>query len=202
MVGTGKGAENGILIKSAEALETAHSIDTVVLDKTGTVTEGKPQVTDILPAASISGRELLQLAASMEKPSEHPLADAIVQRAAEEELELTPAERFEAVSGRGLRATLGGESCLAGNRAMMAEAGVDDSALAEAGEALAEDGKTPLYFAKAGKLLGAIAVADVIKPTSAAAVSELRQMGVDVVMLTGDNRKTAAPWGGRWGSPR
>ncbi|MCQ4949467.1 heavy metal translocating P-type ATPase [Bittarella massiliensis (ex Durand et al. 2017)] len=195
MVGTGKGAENGILIKSAEALETAHSIDTVVLDKTGTVTEGKPQVTDILPAAGISERELLQLAASMEKPSEHPLADAIVQRAAEEELELTPAERFEAVSGRGLRATLGGESCLAGNRAMMAEAGVDDSALAEAGEALAEDGKTPLYFAKAGKLLGAIAVADVIKPTSAAAVSELRQMGVDVVMLTGDNRKTAAAMG-------
>ena len=137
----------------------------------------------------------MQLAASMEKPSEHPLADAIVQRAAEEELELTPAERFEAVSGRGLRATLGGESCLAGNRAMMAEAGVDDSALAEAGEALAEDGKTPLYFAKAGKLLGAIAVADVIKPTSAAAVSELRQMGVDVVMLTGDNRKTAAAMG-------
>ena len=190
MVGTGRGAVNGILIKSAEALETAHSVTTVVLDKTGTITQGKPVVTDVLPVGT--GRdELLTIAASLEKRSEHPLAEAITAEAEKEQLTLLPVEEFEQVPGQGIRAAVEGKLCLAGNRRMMEANHVENSELFSRGEALAEDGKTPLYFARGGRLLGLIAVADVVKPTSAQAVAELSGMGIEVVMLTGDNERTA-----------
>ena len=190
MVGTGRGAVNGILIKSAEALETAHSVTTVVLDKTGTITQGKPVVTDVLPVGT--GRdELLTIAASLEKRSEHPLAEAITAEAEKEQLTLLPVEEFEQIPGQGIRAAVEGKLCLAGNRRMMEANHVENSELFSRGEALAEDGKTPLYFAREGRLLGLIAVADVVKPTSAQAVAELSGMGIEVVMLTGDNKRTA-----------
>ena len=190
MVGTGRGAVNGILIKSAEALETAHSVTTVVLDKTGTITQGKPVVTDVLPVGA--GRdELLTIAASLEKRSEHPLAEAITAEAEKEQLTLLPVEEFEQIPGQGIRAAVEGKLCLAGNRRMMEANHVENSELFSRGEALAEDGKTPLYFARGGRLLGLIAVADVVKPTSAQAVAELSGMGIEVVMLTGDNKRTA-----------
>ena len=191
MVGTGKGAENGILIKSAQALETLHSIQTIVLDKTGTVTQGKPRVTDIQPADGVTAEELLCVAASLEKPSEHPLAEAIVAEAEERSIPLVPAEGFQALHGRGVQADLQGSAFLAGNRAMMEEHGVDLGSHLAAADALAENGRTPLYFAQDGKLLGVIAVADTVKPTSAAAISAFRDLGIDVVLLTGDNRRTA-----------
>ena len=190
MVGTGRGAVNGILIKSAEALETAHNVTTVVLDKTGTITQGKPVVTDVLPVGT--GRdELLAIAASLEKRSEHPLAEAITAEAEKEQLTLLPVEEFEQIPGQGIRAAVEGKLCLAGNRRMMEANHVENSELFSRGEALAEDGKTPLYFARGGRLLGLIAVADVVKPTSAQAVAELSGMGIEVVMLTGDNERTA-----------
>ncbi|MGX8709842.1 MAG: heavy metal translocating P-type ATPase [bacterium] len=191
MVGTGKGASNGILIKSAEALETAHTVNTVVLDKTGTITEGKPKVTDILTTGLAAERELLTIAASMEKPSEHPLADAIVERASELGLEIKAVDQFDSVSGQGVAAVLDGKQYFAGNRAMMENRKVDISSLQSACDALAEDGKTPLYFAQGQNLLGVIAVADVVKPTSRQAIEEFKAMGIDVVMLTGDNKRTA-----------
>ena len=191
MVGTGKGAENGILVKSAEALETLHAIDTVVLDKTGTLTRGKPQVTDVLPAEGLTEHGLLGLAACLEAPSEHPLGAAIVEEAAGRDLPRQPVEGFEAVHGRGVRAVLGGHRCLGGNRAMMEEAGVDLDRWLDRAETLAGQGKTPLYFAKDAALLGLIAVADTPKPTSRDAVAAFRDLGVDVIMLTGDNRRTA-----------
>ncbi|WP_294515655.1 heavy metal translocating P-type ATPase [uncultured Intestinimonas sp.] len=191
MVGTGKGAENGILIKSAQALETLHSIQTIVLDKTGTVTQGKPKVTDIQPAEGVTEEELLCVAASLEKPSEHPLAEAIVAEAEERSIPLVPAEGFQALHGRGVQADLQGSAFLAGNRAMMEEHGVDLGSHLAAADALAENGRTPLYFAQDGKLLGVIAVADTVKPTSAAAISAFRDLGIDVVLLTGDNKRTA-----------
>ena len=204
MVGTGKGAENGILIKSAEALETAHAIDTVVLDKTGTITEGKPRVTDILlpdgsparfdgpGAAAQASVQLLRAAASVEKPSEHPLAEAIVARAGEQSLELVKAEDYTALAGRGVCVTLEGAAYYGGNRKLMQEQGVELGLLAATADALAADGKTPLFFARGTQLLGLIAVADVIKPTSREAVRQLQHMGINVVMLTGDNARTAA----------
>ena len=191
MVGTGKGAENGILVKSAEALETLHAIDTVVMDKTGTLTQGKPKVTDVLPAEGLTENALLGLAACLEAPSEHPLGAAIVEEAAARQLPRQPVEGFEAVHGRGVRAVLGGHACLAGNRAMMEEAGVELSPWLSQGEALANQGKTPLYFAKDTTMLGIVAVADTPKPTSRDAVDAFRSLGIDVIMLTGDNRRTA-----------
>nr|WP_317324075.1 heavy metal translocating P-type ATPase [uncultured Flavonifractor sp.] len=191
MVGTGKGAENGILIKSAEALETLHTIHTVVLDKTGTLTQGKPSVTDCIPAEGVTEEELLCVAASLEKPSEHPLAEAILAEAEARNIPLAPIQNFAALSGRGVRGTLHGTGILAGNRAMLEESGISLGALGERGEALALDGKTPLYFAEEGRMLGVVAVADTPKPTSAAAVRQFREMGIDVVMLTGDNQRTA-----------
>ena len=191
MVGTGKGAENGILIKSAEALETLHSVNTVVLDKTGTLTQGKPRVTDVLPGGELDGGGLLTLAACLEGPSEHPLAAAVVEEAREKGLALSPVRDFSAVHGRGVRATLGGRTFLGGSRAMMEEAGADLGDFPEKAEALAAQGKTPLYFADEHKVLGLIAVADTPKPTSAAAVAAFRKLGLEVVMLTGDNRRTA-----------
>ena len=191
MVGTGKGAENGILIKSAEALETLHTVRTVVVDKTGTLTQGKPAVTDCIPAAGVTEEELLCVAASLEKPSEHPLADAILTEAEKRNIPLVPIQDFQALSGRGVRGALHGAPVLAGNRAMLEEAGISLEGFGDRGEALAQDGKTPLYFAEHGKILGVVAVADPPKPTSAAAVRGFRELGIDVVMLTGDNRRTA-----------
>ncbi len=193
MVGTGKGAENGILIKSAEALETLHTIDTVVLDKTGTLTQGKPVVTDLLPASGQEETALLTLAASLEAPSEHPLAAAILEKSRERGLSPAPVRGFEAVHGRGARAILNGRTCLGGNRAMMEEAGIDPGPLTAQADELAAQGKTPLYFGDGDtkKLLGVIAVADTPKPSSKDAVAAFKELGLEVVMLTGDNRRTA-----------
>ena len=191
MVGTGKGAENGILIKSAEALETLHTVQTVVLDKTGTLTRGKPVVTGCYPAQGVTEEELLCVAASLEKPSEHPLADAIVGEADARGIPLAPVERFQAVPGRGILGKLHGQAILAGNLAMMREAGVDPAGFDAQADALAGDGKTPLYFADGKRMLGLVAVADTAKPTSRAAVEGFKALGIRVVMLTGDNRRTA-----------
>ena len=191
MVGTGKGAEYGILIKSAEALETAKHVDTVVLDKTGTVTQGKPQVTDVITAPGVDEKGLLSLAAALEKPSEHPLAEAVLQYAQDQGIAAAPVEVFQAISGRGVAATVAGRRAYAGNLELLGENGIVPGALAEQGARLAAEGKTPLYFADEQGPLGLIAVADVLKESSPAAVRELRQMGIDVVMLTGDNSTTA-----------
>ena len=193
MVGTGKGAENGILIKSAEALETLHTVDTVVLDKTGTLTQGKPVVTDILPAPGQFEDGLLCTAFCLEGPSEHPLAAAIVEEAEKRNLAITSVGGFTAIHGRGVRAELDKHTCIGGNLAMMEEAGIDPGPLAAKADELAAQGKTPLYFGDETekKLLGIIAVADTPKPTSKDAVAAFRELGLEVVMLTGDNRRTA-----------
>ncbi|MGI6174668.1 MAG: heavy metal translocating P-type ATPase [Christensenellales bacterium] len=191
MVGTGKGAQLGILIRSAESLQTAYAIDTVVLDKTGTITEGKPQVTDIITAPSIDAQELLRLAASLEQPSEHPLSHAIVTAAQEKGLSLSEAVDFEATPGRGIKARIEDRVISAGNIAYMEELGVEPGALSSQAQTLSEDGKTPLYFAQDGALIGLIAVADVVKPTSKQAIKQLKRMGLKVIMLTGDNARTA-----------
>ena len=191
MVGTGTGASNGILIKSAEALETTHTIDTIVLDKTGTITEGKPVVTDIIAMNGMPEKELLLIAASIEKPSEHPLADAVVEKALDSGLTLKNAEKFEAVPGRGVTAELDNIRYIAGNMAFMTERGILIGDIKETSDTLAEEGKTPLYFADENKLIGVIAAADVVKPSSPEAIDKLKSMGIDVVMLTGDNKRTA-----------
>ena len=191
MVGTGTGASNGILIKSAEALETTHTIDTIVLDKTGTITEGKPVVTDIIAMNGLPEKELLLIAASIEKPSEHPLADAVVEKALDSGLILKNAEKFEAVPGRGVTAELDNIRYIAGNLAFMKERGILIGDIKETSDNLAEEGKTPLYFADKNKLIGVIAAADVVKPSSPEAIEKLKSMGIDVVMLTGDNKRTA-----------
>ena len=191
MVGTGKGAENGILIKSAQALETLHLVNTVVLDKTGTLTQGKPKVTDVLPAGDMDGEGLLILAACLEGPSEHPLAAAIVEEARAKGLPTAAVREFTAIHGRGVRALLGDRTCLGGSLAMMEEAGVELGDFPQKAEELAAQGKTALYFADEHRVLGLIAVADTPKPTSAAAVAAFRQLGLEVVMLTGDNQRTA-----------
>lgn len=190
MVGTGKGAENGILIKSAEALEAAHSVGAVVLDKTGTITEGKPHVTDLVDVGRVPN--LLQLAASLEKNSEHPLAAAIVAEAQKQNLSLLPVEDFVSEPGKGIRGRIKGKIYLAGNQKIIEENGVDIRALERPAARLAEEGKTPMFFAQDGQAIGIIAAADIIKPTSAQAVAEWKAMGIDVVMLTGDNERTAA----------
>ena len=202
MVGTGRGATSGILIKSAEALETAHSIDTVVLDKTGTITEGKPAVTDILCREGISEKELLQIAASLEKLSEHPLAEAIVTEAEKKEISYLAVSDFHQIAGQGITGVIDGKTCLAGNRRLMEAYGITDEEFHRLGEKLAVDGKTPLFFARADELIGVIAVADVVKPTSTQAIEELSAMGIEVVMLTGDNAKTAEAIRRQVGAPR
>lgn len=191
MVGTGRGAEKGILIKSAEALETAHSIQTVVLDKTGTITEGKPKVTDIIPVAQMKEQEFLQIAGMIEEPSEHPLSNAIVEYAKENKISFKTVDSFETVPGKGIKATYQGESYLAGNKAFLTAEGIAVKEYVSKANQLAEQGKTPLFFAKGKQMLGIIAVADVIKETSAHAISTLKDMGIEVVMLTGDNERTA-----------
>lgn len=192
MVGTGKGAENGVLFKSAEALETLHTVDTVVLDKTGTITEGAPKVTDLLPCSGTTAEELLRMAAALEKPSEHPLAQAIVAAAEARNLTFSVCDQFEAVHGKGVQGMVGSELCLAGNKVMLNDAGIDTTAMDAAAAQLAEQGKTPLFFAKSSQPVGVIAVADTVKATSKTAVERLRTLGLDVVMLTGDNQRTAA----------
>ena len=190
MVGTGKGAENGILIKSAEALETLHLVKTVIMDKTGTLTEGKPVVTDIY-SIGMDENELLALAASAEKPSEHPLAGALIEDAEKKGINLFEAEDFRAVSGRGVTATVDGRKILAGNKYFMSENGIDVSVFEQKEKEYSNLGKTVLYFAGENNPLGLIAVQDVPKKTSRAAVKCFRDMGIDVIMLTGDNKRTA-----------
>ncbi len=192
MVGTGKGAENGILIKGGEALETAHKINTIVFDKTGTITEGKPTVTDVLTAEGTEADSLLQITASAEKASEHPLGQAIVSGAQAKGLELMKVEGFESITGRGIEASIGGQTILAGNRKLMDERGISLTALEEDSDRLAGEGKTPMYVAIDGKLAGIVAVADVVKKSSRAAIESLHRMGIEVAMITGDNQKTAA----------
>ncbi|WP_102337683.1 heavy metal translocating P-type ATPase [Collinsella provencensis] len=195
MVGTGKGAEMGILFKSAEALETLRDVDTVVFDKTGTITQGKPMVTDILPATDTTGepvireKALLKLAAALERSSEHPLAEAIMACADERGIVARVVEDFEAIPGRGVTAREGGNHIAAGNAALMADLGIsiDRSEL----ERFAREGKTPLFFAKNGQLMGTIAVADELRPTSMETIAALGNLGVKTVMLTGDNKLTA-----------
>ena len=190
-VATGKAAEKGILIKSAASLELLGRVNTVVLDKTGTVTEGKPQVTDVLCVPGVTEEELLCAAASLEKPSGHPLADAIVQEAARRSIPLCDVSDFTTVSGGGVQAVLDGKTLYAGNDRYMDLIGAGVSVLRSAAEELAAQGKTPLYFAEEHRLLGVVAVADVVKPDSAAAIAALRRGGCEVVLLTGDNQRTA-----------
>ena len=189
LVGTGKGAENGILIKGGEALEVAHRVTVIILDKTGTITEGKPAVTDVLTDGDADG--LLRLAASAERASEHPLGQAIVRNAMEKGLVLWEAEGFVSVTGRGIEASVNGQGVLAGNRKLMEERGISLVKWDEAGDRLAAEGKTPMYIAINGAMHGVIAVADVVKPSSHAAIQSLQQMGIEVAMITGDTRKTA-----------
>ena len=191
MVGTGQAAQQGILIKSAESLELLHKVQTVVLDKTGTVTMGQPRVTDILCTPGVTEEELLCVAASAEKPSEHPLAHAIVEESQARHIPLCPVSGFRSVPGGGIQATLSGEAVLAGNTGYLAQNGVSLAAMEADAHQLAEDGKTPLFFAESGCLLGCVAVADVVKPDSAKAIAALRRMGRRVVLLTGDNQRTA-----------
>lgn len=191
MVGTGKGAQNGILFKSAEALETAHMVDTIVLDKTGTVTMGKPAVTDLLPAPGVTTHQLLAPAVALESLSEHPLARAIALYGNQQGTVAAQVSGFTQTPGQGVACVLEGETLLGGNRRMMEQNQISLGQLAQTEDALAEQGKTPLYFARGGRLLGMIALADVVKPTSKAAIEQFTRMGLSVIMLTGDNQRTA-----------
>ncbi len=199
MVGTGKSAEYGVLIKSAESLEIAHQVNAVVLDKTGTLTEGKPVVTDVLPASGVLRNPFLRAAASLESLSEHPLAEAIVLYAKGMEIEPDAAQNLRATAGQGIEADVSGKKIFGGNLKMMQERGIDLGGFAEKAETLAAEGKTPLFFAEENKLLGVLALADTLKPTSKAAVDAFHRMGVDVVMLTGDNKRTADAIAGKLG---
>jgi Cu+-exporting ATPase len=191
MVGTGKGAEYGVLIRGGESLETAHKIATVVLDKTGTITEGKPSVTDVVAADGRSADELLRLAASAERGSEHPLGEAIVQEARVRGLALAEAQEFQAVPGHGIEAEVEGLRLVLGNLKLMEDRRLDLNGLPPQGEMLSQEGKTPMFVALDGRVAGIIAVADTVKPGARDAIDELHRMGLEVVMLTGDNRRTA-----------
>ena len=202
MVGSGLGARQGLLFKTAASLEAAGRVETVVLDKTGTITAGSPEITDILPAPGVSGRELLRFAAALERKSEHPLAKAIIKGSAELGPELPEAEDFRALPGNGLTALIEGRSAAGGSLDFISGlVRVPEELLAQAGE-LASQGKTPLLFAAGGELMGIIAVADVIKPDSPEAVRQLKNMGINVVMLTGDNERTARAIGRQAGVDR
>ena len=191
MVGSGVGAKHGVLFKTASALEQTGKTQIVVLDKTGTLTKGKPQVTDILPASGYDADSLLRLAASLESKSEHPLAAAITRRAGESNVETDEAQGFTALPGHGVRAEINGKTAIGGNAALIKSKGMLDADMKALGERLADEGKTPLYFAFDGRIAGIIAVADVVKEDSGQAISELKNMGIRTVMLTGDNRRTA-----------
>jgi Cu+-exporting ATPase len=192
MVGTGKGAQNGILIRSAEALETAHKLKILVLDKTGTITKGKPSLTDVVPADGIGADELLRLVASAERSSEHPLGQAIVQSARDRGLVLTEPGNFESFTGQGIKVAVDGRSVLVGTRYLLEDAGMLTAELEKQAERLAADGKTVMYAAVDGRPAGIVAVADTVKEESAAAIAALKRLGIEVVMITGDNRHTAA----------
>ncbi|MDD3223706.1 MAG: heavy metal translocating P-type ATPase [Clostridium sp.] len=191
MVGTGKGAEYGVIIKSGIALETAHKINTVVFDKTGTITTGKPVVTDIITSENINHMELLKIAASCEVNSEHPLGDAIAKKAEEKGLKLINVSDFKAVIGKGIEAKVNGERVLFGNKKFMNENNIELESLREVSDRLALEGKTPMYAAKSNLLMGIIAVADTVKENSKEAIRKLHAMGIESIMITGDNKKTA-----------
>ena len=191
MVGTGKGAENGILIKSGQALEAAYQLDTIVLDKTGSITVGKPSLTDLLPLGDLNQSDLLQLIASAEQHSEHPLAQAILAAAEEEGLDLLPVSHFEAIVGRGLSAQVEDKWLLIGNESLMKEKNIDSSSFQEQLLKLSQEGKTAMFVAIDGQLAGILAVADEMKSSSLSAVQELQSMGLEVIMLTGDREETA-----------
>jgi Cu+-exporting ATPase len=191
MVGIGKGAENGILIRSGEALQTAQAIDTVVLDKTGTITKGKPELTDNLVAGGWQADELLRLVASVERLSEHPLAEAIVEGARGRDLALVEPSAFDAVPGHGVIATVDGRRLAAGNLKLMQRESIVLGDLEANAMQLADDGKTPMFVAVDGQAAGILAVADTVKEDSAQAIAALHRMGIEVVMITGDNRRTA-----------
>ncbi|MGI6731646.1 MAG: heavy metal translocating P-type ATPase [Anaerovoracaceae bacterium] len=191
MVGTGKGAEHGILIKGGEALEATHKIDAIVFDKTGTITEGKPEVTDVIIAEGVNGKHFLQMAASAEKGSEHPLAEAIVRKAEEEGLDFLKVSSFEAIPGKGIQVEVDGIQVLLGNKKLMDEKNISLASLEKQSDRLAGEGKTPMYIAMDQKLSGIIAVADVVKARSLEAIEKLKSMGLEVDMITGDNKRTA-----------
>jgi Cu+-exporting ATPase len=191
MVGTGKGAEHGVLIKGGESLETAHKLRAIVLDKTGTITRGEPALTDVISTDFVSDEELLRLAASAEVGSEHPLGEAIVRAARERGLGLSEASGFSAIAGHGIEAEVGGRHLLLGNAKLVRERGVSLDEFEERAEALSAEGKTPMYALIDGRLAGVLAVADTVKPESREAVAMMRRMGLEVLMMTGDNRRTA-----------
>jgi P-type Cu+ transporter len=202
MVGTGKGAQRGILVKGGEALEEAHKLTTVVLDKTGTLTRGEPRLTDVIPLDGLSGDELLVVAAAAERRSEHPLGEAIVAGAMDRGLDVPEPETFDAPTGRGVRATVCGKTVLVGSRKLMDESGVPEDGLASRFEELTASGKTPMFVAVDGEVAGLVAVADVVREESKEAVDLLRRMGLEVVMLTGDNGRTAESVAGELGIER
>ena len=191
MVATGKGAQNGILIRSAEALEIAHKLNTLILDKTGTITKGQPSLTDVVPVDNVTADELLRLVASAEHSSEHPLGQAIIQGASERGLQLVEPSEFQSVTGKGIQVVVDGRRVQVGNRRLLDDAGIETGALEEQAERLATEGKTPMFVAVDGRPAGVVAVADTVKEDSAAAVATLRRLGIGVVMITGDNRRTA-----------
>lgn len=191
MVGTGKGAEYGVLIKGGEALESTHKIQTIVFDKTGTITEGRPEVTDIVTTGIVDKQKLLQLAASAEKGSEHPLGEAIVRGAEKEKLDIIKMDRFAAIPGHGIEVEMDEKVMYLGNRKLMVEKSIELSGLESESDRLASEGKTPMYIAIDNQLAGIIAVADVVKESSARAIKKLHEMGIEVAMITGDNKRTA-----------
>ena len=191
MVGTGKGAENGVLIKGGETLETAHKLQTIVLDKTGTITQGAPALTDVVTLGTLAENAMLRLVASAERGSEHPLGEAIVQGAQQRGLELTDASDFEAIAGHGISAGVDGHQLLLGNAKLMRDRGIPLAGAESRAATLASEGKTPMYIAVDGALAGVIAVADEIKPEAASAIASMQERGLDVIMMTGDNRRTA-----------
>ena len=191
MVGTGKGAEHGVLIRGGEALETAHKLNAIVLDKTGTITRGEPAITDVLTLEGYGAEKILGLAASAEKSSEHPLGEAILKKAREDDLDLEDPADFNAIPGHGIEATIEGEKVLLGNTKLMNDRDIDLENLEHQAEVLSGEGKTPMWVAVDGKIAGIIAVADTLKESSKAAIGALRHLGLEVIMLTGDNRRTA-----------
>ena len=202
MVGTGKGAENGVLIKGGESLETAHKLDTVVFDKTGTLTKGEPEVTDIIPFNSYSEEEVLKYAASAEKVSEHPLGEAIIKKAIETQIVLHDPKNFKAIEGHGIEAEVENVGVLLGNAKLLRDRNIEIKDLIEKAENFAQEGKTPIYIALNGHVAGVIAVADTLKENSVQAVEKLKKLGLEVIMLTGDNRKTAQAMARRAGIDR
>ncbi|BDR66472.1 copper-translocating P-type ATPase [Clostridium tetani] len=202
MVGTGKGADYGVLIKSGEALETTHKIDTVIFDKTGTITEGDPKVTDIITIGEIAEEEILAIAASAEKGSEHPLGEAIVKELKNRKIQFKTVEEFQAVPGHGIRAKIENKNLLLGNKKLMIENNIDLDKVEESAIKLAEEGKTPMYIVIDDDIQGIIAVADVLKENSKKAIEELHKMNIEVVMITGDNKRTAEAIGKKVGIDR